>query len=314
MPARLNFFLSLLIASAIFLFLPEKVLAINLLQNGDFESGIVDPWESSGGGSTATISSELVHGGGSALKVQHSKTGSYGFQQTIEDIEGGMFYRASGYGATKNTDVSSYFLRIAWYESFDGSGSQLSSPVDSNKGDRTDGNLVWFESIVQAPLNAHSVKVRTVLNSKENGISAHVYFDDIIFEESVAPTPTPEPEEENEEESASATPTPTSTPIPTPTPKAVKAMGATLSGEVLGEEEASPEAFYPWEATDEAAAAQEATASKKGILPLALLILGLAFLGGAAYWGWHRLWYTQMSGGTKKKKEDEVSGETEETD
>ncbi len=205
---------------AIFLFLPEKVFAANFLQNSDFESGVVEPWSSSGGGATATISAELIHGGIYALKVQHSKTASYGFQQAVQNIEGGMFYKVSGYGATMDSNISSYFLRVAWYASSDGSGSQLSSPNDTNKGERVDGSWIQFESIGQAPINAQSAKIRLVISSKSDGVLASVNFDDITFQESVAPTPTLTPSP-----TPILTSTPTSTPTsqpthtPTPTPK-----------------------------------------------------------------------------------------------
>jgi len=110
----------------------------------------------------------------------------------------------------------------------------------------------------------------------------------------VQPTPTPVPTDTPTPESPTSTPTPeppTSTPTlsPTPTPKATKVVGTTLSGEILGEE-ASPEAFYPWQATTEGEEAQEATPSKRRILPYIFLGLGLTFLGVAAFW----LWYTRL--------------------
>jgi hypothetical protein len=111
-------------------------------------------------------------------------------------------------------------------------------------------------------------------------------------------TPTPEPEEESEEESVSPTSAPTSS--PTPTPKAVKVIGATLSGEVLGKEEASQQALYPWEATEGGEEEGEATSVKKSISPLIFLGLGLVFLSAAAY----RLWYTFYRKGMTKGKDE----------
>jgi len=110
----------------------------------------------------------------------------------------------------------------------------------------------------------------------------------------LVPTSTPTPSPSPTPESPTSTPTPeppTSTPTlsPTPTPKATKVVGTTLSGEILGEE-ASPEAFYPWQATTEGEEAQEATPSKRRILPYIFLGLGLTFLGVAAFW----LWYTRL--------------------
>ncbi len=115
-------------------------------------------------------------------------------------------------------------------------------------------------------------------------------------------TPTPEPEEESEEESVSPTATSTSSPTPTPTPRAVEVIGATLSGEVLGKEEASQQALYPWEAT-EGAEEEEATSAKKSISPLIFLGLGFVFLSAAAY----RLWYTFYRKGMTKDETKEKS-------
>lgn len=197
----------------LFFFFSSSVFASNLLTNFDFESDTINPWEKSGGSATATISSELLHGGTRSLKVTHSNIGSYGFQQTIPSLEGGMFYQVIGYGATKDVNVDTYFLRVAWYTSADGSGSQLSSPNDTTKANRLDGEWTQFNQILQAPATANSAKVRLVLTSKSADVLASVFFDDITFQESVAPTPEPTPTPTN-----TPVPTPTHTPVPTVTP------------------------------------------------------------------------------------------------
>ncbi|MBI2614011.1 MAG: hypothetical protein HYW62_04545 [Candidatus Levybacteria bacterium] len=221
-----------LIAFLFFLHFVRPALAVELLSDG-FESGI-GSWSSSGGGATATISAELARTGIYSLKVQHDKTSSYGFQKTISNTEGGMFYRASGYGKTTDVNVASYFIRIAWYASTDGSGSQLSSPNDSNSSTTINGDwvLLTIDSI-QAPSTANSAKVRLVLTSVSSGQTAYVYFDDILFEESIAPTSTPTPTP-----SPTNTPTPTKTPTPSPTHSPTptltpKPSTASLSGEIL---------------------------------------------------------------------------------
>ena len=196
-----------LIAVLFFLFYSySPCLAVELLSDG-FENGI-GSWSSSGGGSTATVSAELARTGTYSLKVQHDKTSSYGFQKTISNTEGGMFYKASGYGKTTDTYVASYFIRVAWYSSTDGSGSQLSSPNDSNSATTINGDWALLTTnSIQAPSTANSAKVRLVLTSMTSGQITSAYFDDIIFQESIAPTATP-----------TNTPTPTLTPTPTPTP------------------------------------------------------------------------------------------------
>lgn len=204
-----------LIAVLFYLFYsPSSCFAVELLSDG-FESGI-GYWSSSGGGTTATVSAELARTGTYSLRVQHDKTSSYGFQKTISNTEGGMFYQASGYGKTTDAHVASYFIRVAWYASTDGSGSQLSSPNDSNSSTTINGDWVLLTTdVIQAPSTANSAKVRLVLTSAISGQTAYVYFDDIIFAESIAPTSTPTP-------TPTATPIPTNTLTPTPAPTATK--------------------------------------------------------------------------------------------
>lgn len=187
--------------------------AANFLTNYDFETQTVNPWEKSGGGAVATISSELVHGGTYALKVSHANIGSYGYQQTVTNLEGGMFYEVKGFGTSTDSNASKYFLRVAWYSSADGSGSQLSSPNDTASSDKTDGNWTEYDMVMQAPGSARSAKIRVVLTSKTSGIMASAYFDDLTFQESVAPTPPP-----TDTPSPTATPRPTATSTPTYTP------------------------------------------------------------------------------------------------
>lgn len=201
-----------------FLFAPHPALASNFLQNSDFESSSVDPWTSSGGGAIATISSELIHSGQKTIKLSHDKSSSYGFQQTVQSLEGGMFYEISGYGASKDSNIDTYFLRVAWYESSDASGSQMSSPNDTERGNVSNGEWVQFNQIIQAPANAKSAKVRLVLTSKSNGTLTTAYFDDILFQESVAPSPTVTP-----------TPNPTTAPTNTPQPIQTTAPTATIT-------------------------------------------------------------------------------------
>ena len=195
-----------------FCFLVPSVFAVNLLQNVDFESGTVSPWVTSGGGAEATISSELVHNGSYALRIQHDTTSSYGFQQIVPNIEEGMFYEVGGYAATRDSNVASYLLRIAWYSSPDGKNS-IGQVHDSPSANAVDGQWIYIENLVQAPQNAKSAKVRLVLTTKTNGTSVAVYFDDISFQESVAPTFTPTPVPTD-----TSTPRPTATPLPTHTP------------------------------------------------------------------------------------------------
>lgn len=243
-----------IIAFLFFLFYSSSpCFAVELLSDG-FESGI-GSWSSSGGGSTATVSAELARTGIYSLKVQHDKTSSYGFQKIISNTEGGMFYQASGYGKTTDAHVASYFIRVAWYASTDGSGSQLASPNDSNSSTAINGDWVFLTTdAIQAPSTANSAKVRLVLTSALSGQTAYVYFDDIIFAESIAPTSTPTPTltvTPTSTNTPTPTPAPTSTKTPTPTPSLKPSISPTpkeiLPTDVLGESTQSRSIISPTE-------------------------------------------------------------------
>lgn len=272
------------------------VHAQNLLNNGDFESQNLEPWSSSGGGAQATISSQLFYDGQFSLKVSHTKVSSYGFQQVITDLESGMFYQVRGFGSTDDNNTASYFLRVAWYESNDGSGSQLTSPTDSGKGDKIDGSWSSFDLLVQAPDKAHSAKLRLVLNSKENDLLASAYFDNLVFTEAIAPTPTPTLTPTPKPTSTS-TPTPTPTPTPTlaeevlgvddfsispiPTLKAVK-LAATFSGEVLSSDIDQSLSFYPLD--NEASKTASSSGNSNQFIFRFFLAFGFIILGLSASW------------------------------
>lgn len=135
-----------------------------------------------------------------------------------------MFYQGLGFGKSDSSDLQGFFIRVAWYASSDGSGSQLSSPSDSNIGSV---GSEWTElktSAIQAPQSANSAKFRLVLNSKTAGSLVNVFFDDVSFIESVAPTQTPT-------ESPTPTKSPTSTPTTkvTPTPTLTPALSLTVT-------------------------------------------------------------------------------------
>jgi len=104
------------------------------------------------------------------------------------------------------------------------------------------------------------------------------------------PTPTPTPKSPTPTPKSSSTPTPTSNLSSTSTPKPVK-IAATLSGEILGEEQSTSGAFYPWEATEGAEFNQESTPSSKNKLPAAIFLgVGFSLLFATAFW----VWYTKI--------------------
>jgi len=180
----LFFFLSLL-ALPVF-FSPKIVFALN---NGNFESGGLSPWES-GGLVGVSVVTEEAHGESYAVKLESNSSNTSGkIWQLVTGIEGGRNYRFSGYGKITDSNVAKMLLRIAWYQSSDGSGSQKST----NDSNQIEAVSDWEELSIEtlAPEDAVSAKVRAIISSKTDGILAFGYFDDLIFEEIDQPTPTP---------------------------------------------------------------------------------------------------------------------------
>lgn len=274
-----------LVAFILFLFsfsFVRPVFAVTLLSTG-FEDGTTGSWSSSGGGASATISADIVRTGSYSIKIQHDKTSSYGFQNVVQNIEGGMFYQASGYGKTTDANTASFFIRVAWYSSADGSGSQLSSPNDSNIETTINGDwLLLTTNSIQAPASANSAKIRLVLTSKTSGQLAYAYFDDIVFQESIAPTNTPTP---TSVPTSTPVPTNTPTPKPTPTPTLIPTPSPTptivLPTEVLGEstESAIPtEAQLEIKATESSKQKQKVLGEQVNNTPKILVGIGVIFL------------------------------------
>lgn len=284
-----------------FLFAPHQALASNFLQNSDFESSSVDPWTSSGGGAIATISSELIHSGEKTIKLSHDKSSSYGFQQTVQSLEGGIFYEISGYGASKDSNIDTYFLRVAWYESSDASGLQMSSPNDTEKGNVSNGEWVQFNQIIQAPVNAKSAKVRLVLTSKSNGTLTTAYFDDILFQESVAPSPTVTPTL-NPTSAPSSTPQPTQTVVPTATITPRKTPTPTRKPAVtlVPTETIEPVASDILGADDIATEAAKVNESRPLVFSLLFIGTGLGLIATVLAWQKTDIWKKMLE---KDKKE-----------
>lgn len=273
-------FITGLLAFIFFLLATGNIYAANLLQNSGFESSLGGEWSKSGGGATATTSAAIKRSGNYSLKVEHDKTGSYGFQQTVSDLEGGMFYEASVYAATTSTNVSAYFIRVAWYSSSDGTGSQMQAPNDSEKENLLTGEWTLLSQTVQAPVDAKSAKLRLVFNTTSSGSFGFVYFDDVVFREvSETPTPTPTPAP-TKSPSPAPTKTPTPTPMTTSTPEPTPIELAMDQEEVLGISGIGEETPTP--APTEKPKAS--STSPKGILFASLLVIaGVGLVGFSAY-------------------------------
>ena len=266
-------------------FFESKVNAATVFST-DFESGSVDPWVSSGGSATALISSELVKSGTFSLEIQHNKTSSYGFQTVVPNLESDMYYKVSAYGKTPDLNVAGFLVRVAWYQSMDGTGSQISTD-DSNSGSPGSSDWQPLTQVVHAPNNANSAKIRLAMSSKSSGTMAITYFDDVSFEEytqTPGPTSTPTPTPTSTPTKTS-TPSPTKTPTPTPakTPKPTSIPSespleqlSSGSGTVLGFSSVSP---------SPTASQSPDTKNKSSVLAFVLIGTGIVFIGASLYLG-----------------------------
>ncbi len=180
---------------------PRGPVVFDEFTNGDFALDLFG-WSNQGG--------ELYVGGGyvnqSAGAVLMSQSSATKWLYQVVRVEPGAWYDASGWVASGG-DAAAVWLRIAWYGSEDGSGSQL-AVVDSLEV--VGGPHFLATAATQAPPNAHSAAIRVVLRPASGGF-ASVAADDLAFSRVPPPataTPTATP---------LATASPVATPLPLPT-------------------------------------------------------------------------------------------------
>ncbi|MGE3076328.1 MAG: lamin tail domain-containing protein [Dehalococcoidia bacterium] len=155
-----------------------------LLANGDFEvvrDGKPAYWEKFGG----TILADRDSAGGSFAACLQSETSSTKWLYQVVPVEPGEWYAGSA-SARVNNGLAS--IRVSWYASADGSGSQLIQ----NEGDLAgvDGWTQISAGPIQAPPNANSARFRLVLQPSGNATAC---FDDASFTASPPPSSTPTP-------------------------------------------------------------------------------------------------------------------------
>ncbi len=124
--------------------------------NGDFEDARPLYGWSAVGGAAEVVTSGISTSRSAMLA---STTGSTKWLQQAVRASGGAWYRAAAMLGTRSLEDEA-FLRLAWYASADGSGSQIdvadSAPVAGGSARAAVGP-------VQAPAEARSVRVRLVL-------------------------------------------------------------------------------------------------------------------------------------------------------
>lgn len=196
----------LLLILGLFLILSKTVFANNLLLNPDFEQ-TTDPWKSNYSGVVYTLDFIDFYQGLSSIKIENTKTASYGIEQVISNITDQQ-YTITGFVKLGQTKPAKTLLRVAWYESNDGSGSQITTQDSTDLNDSTTWQNINF--IAQKPDSAKSAKLRLLISSGQ------AYFDNLTFMPYTIPSILP-----------SLVPTietlPTNTPIlSTPTPALIK--------------------------------------------------------------------------------------------
>lgn len=147
-----------------------------LLLNGDFElpDGEQPAYWSKVGG-TPGIDPEGRRGVGGALD---SNTTSTKWLYQVVSVDGGAWYRASGYARVRWGDGDA-LVRVSWYGSGDGSGAQMEQ-ADSNTVRGASWQAVTTDA-VQSPAGARSARVRLLL--RPDGALASASFDDVVFEQ-----------------------------------------------------------------------------------------------------------------------------------
>jgi len=156
-----------------------------MLANGDFEvvqDGRPAYWQKYGG----TMFADGASAGGTYAACLQSETSSTKWIYQVVPIEGGQWYAGAAVGRVEGAGLAS--IRVSWYTTPDGAGSQL-DPAESN----LTASSSWAglaTGPIQAPPDAASAKFRLAL--QPDG-SATACFDDASFVPTAPPEATPVP-------------------------------------------------------------------------------------------------------------------------
>lgn len=162
------------------------------LLNGNFEAlAPLDGWDNVGR-TLSTVSPGLDGTGRAALLTSSTDSTKYAFETVT--VEPSTWY--SGRASLRPSgDASAAWLRVAWYISSDGSGSQL-AVADSNLVTTRDVTGTATLVASQAPSTARSARVRVMLRPASASATS-VVADDITFATTSAPVATPAPTPRN---------------------------------------------------------------------------------------------------------------------
>ncbi len=231
-------FLSLLVLLSLTIFSGR---AENLVSNPGFEAG-TDGWHKYGG--TFDVVAAPVHGEAAAARHLHSATGTKYLYQKVP-VTAGEMYTLSAWVLANDPGIASVWLRIAWYDTPDCSGSQQGTE-NSSAFSSPDPSWRQLSMVWSAPAGAACAAIR--LMTKVTAAGSTTYWDDVSLARasspsasptatpsstpsptpSLSPTPSPTPTSVPLE-TPSPTPSPTLTPTPTPTPRPTASPTATPS-------------------------------------------------------------------------------------
>jgi hypothetical protein len=152
------------------------------LVNGDFELGLLG-WQKLGG--ELRLDGTRVHAGSSTGSLV-SSTDSTKWAYQVVRVDPSLWYEFAGYVAA-DSGVSRAYLRISWYASQDGSGSQLATTDSTQTIAGGRGFVALSTGAVQPASSAASARLRIVMTPL-GGAPATIFFDDMFFG-SVPPRP-----------------------------------------------------------------------------------------------------------------------------
>ena len=156
------------------------------LVNGGFDTAVaLDGWQQSGGVASA-VPPGLDGVGRAAMLMSESESTKWLTQTVV--VEPGAWY--GGRALLKLLgEASAGWLRVAWYASTDGEGTQI-AVADSNLVTAIEAVTSVQLAAVQAPSVAHTARVRLMLRPA-GGDFAALQADNVRFERTAAPAPTP---------------------------------------------------------------------------------------------------------------------------
>lgn len=181
---------------SILLIFKPKAFAANLITNPGFEIDDTS-WVKNTNTIDFTFSKDEIFEGTRSAKIVNTKTSSFGIEQTILNINPALTYAVSAF-IKPVLPIDKAYLRIAWYKSPDGSGSQFTT----DDSFIASPSALWqkMEIIKQPPDGMLSAKIRLLV------ATGSAYFDNVYFDQYIVPLQTP-----------TATPTPSSPVLISPT-------------------------------------------------------------------------------------------------